>query len=87
MALISIHYAIDVPRGSKIINPATLGPVILAGGIIDAVKVTEEGVSITFTDGGSVIVPRWLKLTVDQDTDERRNRIAFAHWVLGGGGL
>lgn len=88
MTNLSEHYALDVPRGCRIVNPVEYGSQILAPGVIREVRMMSPlpsgapCVEITFMDGYSVVVPTWLKITVDQDNPERRARVAWAKSIL-----
>lgn len=87
MTQLTSHYAIDVPKGCKIISPIEYGGRPLAPGVIKEVKfsTTLGAVDITFTDEETVVVPTWLRLTVDHDTPERRARLSFADWAVNRG--
>jgi hypothetical protein len=77
-----VKYALDVPRGAKIIAPATYAGIPLAGGIIAEVRYVDRGALLVFADGGSRPIGTTALLTVDLDTPERRDRLAFADQVL-----
>lgn len=84
--MISTHYALDVPRGCKIVNPVEYNNQVLADLIIERVlfvKSDEGGAAeITFTDGTKVVMPSFTTLTVDQGTPERQARVAWAKTIL-----
>lgn len=79
------HYACDVPRGCKIISPVEVAGQVLVPGVIASVAFSPEpgSVIIKLTNGETIIVPTWLRITVDQDTAERRARLKRARDILG----
>lgn len=83
--MISTHYALDVPRGCRIVNPVEHNNQTLSGLVIERVLniQSDDGVEVTFTDGSKAILPRWLRITVDQGSPERQARLAWAETILG----
>lgn len=78
---LSTHDAISVPKGAKIVSPASCGMFTLAPAIIEDVRMG-DGCAILVLDGEDVPVPTWLKITVDNDTPQRTERLLFAHSLL-----
>lgn len=85
--MVTEHRALDVPRGTRIVAPPTVAGMPLAGATILGVKMGDGCVHYDLDDGTQVALPTWLRVKVENDTPQRRDRLAFAHAVLSGGGL